>query len=95
MWLQLPNVQRVSDMRRRLGAVPLLVLAAGLAVLVVGSDKVGLIMCGAAGLIAGALRLTQPPETIGWLVSRRKPVDIAASLILGAALCVVALALPH
>lgn len=82
-------------MTRRLEALPLFVLAIGLLVLVLGSNRVGLVICGVAGLIAGVLRLTQPPESIGWLVSRRKPVDIAASVILGAALCVVALALPH
>jgi len=95
MWWPQQNALPVCDMTRRLGILPLLVLLAGLLVLVVGSDRVGLVLCGVSGLTAGVLRLTQQPESIGWLVSRRKPVDIAASVILGAALCVVALALPH
>jgi hypothetical protein len=82
-------------MRLRRDVLPMIVLVVGLVTVAVGSDKFGLCIAGAAGLLAGGLRLTQPPETIAWLVSRRKPVDVAASLVLGAALCVVALSLPH
>lgn len=82
-------------MRHRLGALPLAILALGLAVVVLGSNRIGLVIAGSAGLCAGVLRLTFAPERIALLVSRRKPVDVAASVVLGAALCIVAFALPH
>jgi len=82
-------------MRHWLSSAPLTILALGLGVVVLGSDRIGLTVAGCAGLCAGVLRLTQPPERIALLVSRRKPVDVIASVVLGAALCIVALALPH
>lgn len=86
---------RGDDVRHRLSLVPLLLLAIGLAVVVIGSNRIGLIIAGMAGVTAGVMRLLLPPEAIALLVSRRKPVDIAASVVFGAALCIVAFSLPH
>lgn len=54
----------------------------------------GLYVVAAALLLGALLRLVLPARRVGWLAVRTKPVDVATLAVLGAALAVLAGAVP-
>jgi hypothetical protein len=75
--------------------LPLLLLAAaGLATAAAGPWRVGLVVTGAALLLAGVLRLALPPVRLGVLVVRARTLDALMLVAVGVALGALAVGLP-
>jgi Protein of unknown function (DUF3017) len=75
--------------------VVLAAVAVGLAVVALGSWRVGSDVVGLAVLLAAALRLTLPEGAAGMLVVRSRGVDALVLVVLGAGLLVLASTVPQ
>jgi hypothetical protein len=85
----------VAGLLRQLPLVVVLaVVGAGLFVVTLGHWRFGLVVEGVALLVAAALRLALPVRRAGFLAVRSRPVDVVLLTGAGAALTVIALALP-
>lgn len=70
--------------------VPLLGMLAGLVVMLTGHWRVGLLVLGAAVLVAGLERVLLPPRLAGLLAVRSRPFDCTALLLMGVTVIAVA-----
>jgi Protein of unknown function (DUF3017) len=75
--------------------IPFSALGLGLLLVTLGQIQLGIFVCGAAAVAAGGLRWWLPAAQTKWLISRHASVDITASLVLGVALCILAVVLPQ
>jgi hypothetical protein len=78
---------------------PLLVVivAVGVGLLLVAAERwrSGLVVMGLAMVLAGLFRLLLPVRRVGFLAVRSRPVDVALMIGVGAAVAVIALAIPY
>lgn len=72
-------------------APPLLAMLAGLAVLAFVDWRAGLLIIGAAVVLAGLIRMVLPQRTAGLLAVRGRAADTVVMLLLGAGIITVAL----
>jgi Protein of unknown function (DUF3017) len=73
----------------------IVVTGVGLALVAVEQWRRGLVVVGLALIGAAVLRLLLPLPRVGFLAVRSRPVDVALTAGAGAALAVIALAIPH
>jgi hypothetical protein len=73
----------------------IVVVGVGLALVAVEQWRRGLVLVGLALVGAAVLRLLLPLPRVGFLAVRSRPVDVALTAGAGAALAVIALAIPH
>jgi len=75
----------------------LVIVTVGVGLLLVAAQqwRGGLVLMGAALVLAGLLRLLLPLRRIGFLAVRSRPVDVALTAGTGLALVVFALATPY
>ena len=73
----------------------IVVVGVGLALVAVEQWRRGLVVVGLALIGAAVLRLLLPLPRVGFLAVRSRPVDVALTAGAGAALAVIALAIPH
>ncbi len=85
----------LAGLLRQLPLLAVLVtVGAGLLVVTLGHWRRGLVVIGLTMVLAALLRLLLPERRVGFLAVRSRPVDVVLMAGAGAALTVIALAIP-